>query len=261
MDRDAFLARLRDRLRTPAPPNLAHPLPVPGETLGSAPGKPLESARGEPVEPPPPAGQGRNQPSLSAPDRAPIPPVRYPRDLTDPVAAFEDSARARGCRVERIRSDDDLRALLAELRGAHAVRTAVLSRDPETAAIAPLLAEAGIAIVPFDGPASAATADLGITGAAWGIAATGTLAVDAGRAGGRSASLVVPVHLALVAADRIVATPSDVWRRMGERFPDGPPSQLVFITGPSRSADIEFTLTVGVHGPKAVWVGILGGPS
>ena len=65
------------------------------------------------------------------------------------------------------------------------------------------------------------------------------------------------MHLALVPASRILASPSALWRHLPERFPDGLPSQLVFITGPSRSADIEFTLTVGVHGPKVVWVVIL----
>ena len=85
------------------------------------------------------------------------------------------------------------------------------------------------------------------------------MVVSSARAGGRSASLLPPVHLALLPASRVLASASELWRRMGEHFPDGPPSQLVFISGPSRSADIEFTLTVGVHGPKRVWLGLLEG--
>jgi L-lactate dehydrogenase complex protein LldG len=88
------------------------------------------------------------------------------------------------------------------------------------------------------------------------VAATGTVVLSSARAGGRSAALVPPVHLALVRAADVVATPADIWRCLPERFPEGLPSQLVFASGPSRSADIEFTLTVGVHGPKAVWMAI-----
>jgi L-lactate dehydrogenase complex protein LldG len=123
-------------------------------------------------------------------------------------------------------------------------------------AAATLLAAAGVEVLPFDGLASSARADLGVTGAAYAIAATGSVVLAAGAAGGRSAALVPPVHLALVDAATVVATPADLWRRLPERFPDGLPSQLVFASGPSRSADIEFTLTVGVHGPKVAWMAI-----
>jgi L-lactate dehydrogenase complex protein LldG len=77
------------------------------------------------------------------------------------------------------------------------------------------------------------------------------------RAGSRTASLLPPVHLALVRRDAIVATPGDLLRHLPERLPDGLPSNLVLITGPSRSADIELQLTVGVHGPRELVIGLL----
>ncbi|MBE3073816.1 MAG: LUD domain-containing protein, partial [Actinobacteria bacterium] len=64
------------------------------------------------------------------------------------------------------------------------------------------------------------------------------------------------VHLCLLPVGRLVATPGDIFRGLGSD-PHLPPS-LVFITGPSRSGDIEQVITVGVHGPVAVYVALLG---
>lgn len=184
-----------------------------------------------------------------------IPRLAYLVDLSDPVATFTEKASGA---MATVREVDEPRAILEEVVEAHDVRTAVASRDPETEGVPDMLGELGVDVGAFsldDVPA----AHLGVTGAAWGIAATGTLVCDAGRAGGRSASLVPEVHLALVRRDRILPEAGDLFREMRDRYPDGPPSQLVLVTGPSRSADIELTLTMGVHGPKAVWIGILPG--
>lgn len=183
-----------------------------------------------------------------------IPRLDYLADLSDPVAAFTEKATGA---IATVREIDDPQEILAEAIEAHGVRTAVVSKDPETEGVGGLLDELGVEVgtLALD---DVGGADLGVTGAAWGIAATGTLVCDAGRAGGRSASLVPEVHLALLRRDRILPQAGDLFREMAERYPDGPPSQMVLVTGPSRSADIELTLTMGVHGPKAVWVGILG---
>jgi L-lactate utilization protein LutC len=133
----------------------------------------------------------------------------------------------------------------------------VVSCDPEATSTASHLEGLGVAVVPWDGPASAAAADLGVTGAVCGIAATGSVVVASDRAGGRSASLLPPVHAVLVRVGSLVATPADLWRDLGRLFPAGLPSQVVVITGPSRTADIELVLVCGVHGPGHVWVGLL----
>ncbi len=220
MERQVFLDRLRQRLTVEPPANLAHPLP-------------------------PPSG---------------LPRPGYPAALAeDPVAALRRTAAAKSWQVRDVADAAGLDALLAEVVAAHGVQRVLCSGDPEVVDghLAERLRRRGVEVVDFDGPTAGAEVDLGITGAAYAVAATASVALAAGRAGGRSASLVPPVHLALVAAEHVVATPGDVWRSLPERFPDGLPSQLVFASGPSRSADIEFTLTVGVHGPKVVWLAIL----
>lgn len=183
--------------------------------------------------------------------------IAYRADFSDPVACFTRALEAVAGKVRVLRGEHDLRALLEDLRRAHGVRRAVVTRDPECAGVAEILRDLGIEARGLASAEQAAEADLGITGAAFGVALTGSVVVDSERAGGRTASLLPPVHLALLRADRIVATPGAVLRALPKR-PTGLPSNLVFITGPSRSADIELQLTLGVHGPREVWVGIVG---
>ena len=147
--------------------------------------------------------------------------------------------------------------LLEEVVGGHAPRTAVVSKDPETSGVGEMLRSLGVQVLPFEDTATVARADLGITGAAAAIAATGSLVLCSDRAGGRSASLLPPLYVALVRSSNVLPDATALFGRMAELFPDGPPSQIVLSTGPSRSGDIEFTLTVGVHGPGRVWVGII----
>ena len=100
-----------------------------------------------------------------------------------------------------------------------------------------------------------AEAELGLTGVDLAIAETGTLVVRSGAGRPRSTSLLPACHVAvfdrsaLVESLRQVGVLLEAWHA-----PDAPPAGAVtsFITGPSRTADIELTLTRGVHGPKEV---------
>lgn len=185
-----------------------------------------------------------------------VPPVAYAYDGTDGVGRFVDAVTAVGGTARRLAGARDVPALIEEVCRVEGVRTAVVSGDPECRGARCVLEELGVTVLHFDGPGTVATADLGVTGAVNGVALTGSLVVSSARAGGRTASVLPPVHLALVPADRIVPTAGDVLRRFGA-FAGGLPSNIAFITGPSRSADIELQLTLGVHGPRAVWIGVI----
>ena len=101
-------------------------------------------------------------------------------------------------------------------------------------------------------PALLFDCDAGITSAQWAIAETGTLVLESKSERHRLVSLVPPVHIALVAADRIRRTMGEVLHAVSN---SGELSRTVtFITGPSRTSDIELTLAIGVHGPAKLHV-------
>ncbi len=89
------------------------------------------------------------------------------------------------------------------------------------------------------------------------VAQTGSVVIDS-RRNARAASLLPDRAVFVVDVATIVDTPGDVLRHRDRWWPDGLPSQIVFVTGPSRSADIEMTLTVGVHGPGRVHAVLVG---
>ena len=99
------------------------------------------------------------------------------------------------------------------------------------------------------------TADIGVTTVDYAVANTGTLIVTAAPSRPRSVSLVVSTHIALVDADQIVQSLGEAFDGIQSR--GAMPSAIHCITGPSRSADIENDLTIGVHGPAALVVVLL----
>ena len=101
---------------------------------------------------------------------------------------------------------------------------------------------------------------LGITGADVAIAESGTVILLGGAGRPRLASLLPPAHIAVVRPHQLVRGLGEALARLKERygaamFDDA--SNLTFITGPSRTADIELTLTLGVHGPREVHIVII----
>ncbi len=99
-------------------------------------------------------------------------------------------------------------------------------------------------------------ADIGVTGADLVVAETGSLVLISGAGKARSISLLPPYHVAMFGKEALVESLEQVGvileaiHRGPERSVSG--ASISFVTGPSRTADIELTLTRGVHGPKEV---------
>jgi L-lactate dehydrogenase complex protein LldG len=101
--------------------------------------------------------------------------------------------------------------------------------------------------------------DVSITDARAGLADTGALLVWSDPTFGRSTTLVVPVHITLLPASRILGDMIDgldLVLRLGE---GKMPSNVVVINGPSKTGDIEMKLVTGVHGPKYLYTIVIDG--
>lgn len=96
------------------------------------------------------------------------------------------------------------------------------------------------------------TIDAGFTVARSGIAATGTLVLVPDARAPRTVSLVPPLHVALVYTDTLHADLHAAMR--AERWQEGMPTNLVLVSGPSKTSDIQQTLAYGAHGPRQLWV-------
>ncbi len=96
----------------------------------------------------------------------------------------------------------------------------------------------------------------GLTRADWGVADTGTIVVDSAREDLRLATMLAEVHLAVLPAERIRPDMFALQGDLAARLADAP-GYLAFITGPSRTADIELVLTLGAHGPRQLHVLLL----
>lgn len=101
-----------------------------------------------------------------------------------------------------------------------------------------------------------ARADVGISGADLAIAETGSLLVGGAVRDWELVTALPPVHIALVRTSQIVETLEEGFAICEQKLKDSP-QNFLFITGPSRTADIELTPVIGVHGPQELLVLIL----
>ena len=86
------------------------------------------------------------------------------------------------------------------------------------------------------------------------VARTGTIVLSSANPSGRTVSVYAPVHICIAYTDQLVYDIRDALLGLKEKYGQQLPSVMSFATGPSRTADIEKTLVVGVHGPKQVYL-------
>ena len=101
--------------------------------------------------------------------------------------------------------------------------------------------------------------DVSITGCEYLVARTGSIVMSAAQKSGRNTSVYAPIHICIAWSSQLVPDLRDALQGTREKYGDKLPSQITFATGPSRTADIEKTLVVGVHGPREVYVFLVEG--
>jgi L-lactate dehydrogenase complex protein LldG len=129
-------------------------------------------------------------------------------------------------------------------------------QGPDRAALEDACRRAGVNLVAENLREHAADLHTALTLADWGIAETGSLVLDSRSEDLRLATMLAETHIAVLPLSRLrpdsEALEADLLRLMAS-----PPSYLAFITGASRTADIERVLTIGVHGPQELHVLLL----
>ncbi|OYW17505.1 MAG: hypothetical protein B7Z54_08010 [Sphingobacteriales bacterium 12-47-4] len=96
--------------------------------------------------------------------------------------------------------------------------------------------------------------DVSITSCESLVARTGTIVMSSNTESGRTSSVFSPIHICIAYTHQLVPDIKDVLIQLKNRYGQDPPSLFTFATGPSRTADIEKTLVVGVHGPGEVFL-------
>lgn len=108
-------------------------------------------------------------------------------------------------------------------------------------------------------PTDLAGCDVSITGCECLVARTGSIVMSSAQNSGRTSSVYAPIHICVAYTSQVVVDLKEAVQLTREKYGNNLPSLVTFATGPSRTADIEKTLVVGVHGPKEVYVFLIEG--
>jgi L-lactate dehydrogenase complex protein LldG len=175
-------------------------------------------------------------------------------ERTDLIALFEGRCRRLGVVVVTASRDGVAGEVVAILRERGA-RSVVVADDLGDARVTLLqtLESAGVDLLAGATAREAEPAEAGVSRAHFAIAETGSLAVVGNDPQPRFATMLVPLHIALVDQSRLFASLDQAGAEIEALMSSGTRC-VSLVTGPSRTADVEKTLAVGVHGPREVVV-------
>lgn len=179
-------------------------------------------------------------------------PDRSMVDRDGQIALFREMAEEVSATTARIPSLDDLPGAVADYLGRHNLPSRIKTDGDG------LLAEAGWEAHPtLEVSRGVATGDddVSVTAAFAGVAETGTAVMLSGADHPTSLNFLPENHIIVLPLDRLHGTYEDAWARLQDiRQESGMPRTVNWITGPSRTGDIEQTLQLGVHGPRRLHI-------
>lgn len=160
-----------------------------------------------------------------------------------------------------VNNEDELRRYLSDVTTEHDSKSFIVWGTPLIAQLKVIeyLKTNDLRVVKSRDKNQLEGADIGITEVDFAIADSGTLVLFSDPNKPRLTSLIVPLHIAILDSKKIVRNIFDLFQIIGHEYNEGLDSKrimscITFITGPSRTADIELNLTLGVHGPKELHV-------
>lgn len=182
------------------------------------------------------------------------------KDTSDGVGLFREKVVQAGGRIQNVGSAAEVSEYLRSLMPPDAPKKVAVSDGAERVAegLREFLKAAGFAVIPSfhecvaDLSSTQYTRELlaasaGVTSAQYALAETGTLVLQSGDEQHRLISLLPPVHVCVLSPKAILTNLESLCADDG--LAEAMPCVLTLVTGPSRTADIEQTLTVGMHGP------------
>ncbi len=101
--------------------------------------------------------------------------------------------------------------------------------------------------------------EVGITDCECLVARTGTVVLTAAQRSGRTIPVYAPIHVIIASENSIVYNVDDAIQMIKAKYRNRFPSAIFFASGPSRTADIEKKLVLGIHGPRQIYVFLLSG--
>jgi len=178
--------------------------------------------------------------------------------------AFTDNFLSVGGHVARLQTMDEAKSFIVQKAGEMSAKYVVRQNEPELDALnlEGSLTDAKVSVWNTDPEqywrARAAEADFGIVIADHAVAYTGSVTVLSAPNKGRSVSLLPTVLFIIIPVERLKTRLGEVLATFDEAGREQLPAGIHFISGPSRSSDIENDLTIGVHGPGIVYALIVG---
>jgi L-lactate dehydrogenase complex protein LldG len=180
-------------------------------------------------------------------------PVEVPPLLLEPLESWNSSELVEGFKLEHetvgglfrlVQTMEEMRVTLKSVLAELGAKSFICSTDG--------IVDEVLSAVNLPLAENPADADVGITGVRCAIAQTGTLVLTSDA--GRKASLLPMNHIALIRTEQLVPTMAEAFELHLSKPSMDIPTAWVQATGPSRTADIEQTLEIGVHGPGVVHV-------
>lgn len=233
-ERDAILARIREALRVPAP--------RPGQHAEDR----TTSRAGE-------SGFDGVSPHQASRDFTPMLP-RVGASFDAMVTSFAAASKELRTDFQLLASQAEAVGKLAAMREAERWQRVAAHQGPLASPAAESL---GLPVLWTDGgyaKEDLERCDVGITECDVLVAQTGSVVVTGASAGGRGLSVLPPHHVVLARREQLVADLPSAFRLLQAKYADAYPSMISFITGPSRTGDIERILVLGAHGPKKLTV-------